>query len=111
MRHRSRKIVAALTVMTAMVGSRPSRAQMTPRIEKRTAVVHGAGYFPVLIRLRTGRLLVVYRSNATALPTSRSPITATANLQRCLHTFIGAQRTASMSDIAPNFPRSAQLEW
>ncbi|MES2391607.1 MAG: sialidase family protein [Acidobacteriota bacterium] len=39
-------------------------AQMKPQVEKRIVVAKGAGYFPVLLRLKTGRLLVVFRSNA-----------------------------------------------
>jgi hypothetical protein len=45
-------------------GGQLSSAQMTPQVEQRIVAVQGAGYFPVLIRLKTGRLLVVYRYGA-----------------------------------------------
>lgn len=64
MKHSRGKIFALAVAIMAAVGSLPSFAQMVPQVEKRTIVVEGAGYFPVLVRLQTGRLLVVYRYGA-----------------------------------------------
>ena len=65
MKHHARKFFGlAVAVVVVILSTPTSSAQMTPRIEKRVVVAEGAGYFPVLIRLKTGRLLVVYRSNA-----------------------------------------------
>lgn len=62
---RSRKFfVIAATALTLIAGLRTSSAQRAPRIEKRVTVMRDAGYFPVLLRLKTGRLLVVYRYGA-----------------------------------------------
>lgn len=55
-----------LLVMATLIGvfGRAACAQLRPEIEKRSVIAHGAGYFPVLLRLTTGRLLVVYRYGA-----------------------------------------------
>lgn len=65
MNHPPRTLVmSAIAALIATFGSQSLPAQITPRIEKRAVAVQGAGYFPVLIRLKTGRLLVVYRYGA-----------------------------------------------
>ena len=65
MTHYARKLLGlAVAVLVGILSTPTSSAQMTPRIENRVVVAQNAGYFPVLIRLKTGRLLVVYRSNA-----------------------------------------------
>ena len=61
-----RKMIAPiLAALVPMIGISPSIAQMNPNVEKRDVAVKGAGYFPVLLRLKTGRLLVVYRYGAS----------------------------------------------
>jgi Neuraminidase (sialidase) len=61
----SRKIVVSTVLaLVAIPGSPFLTAQMTPRVEKRVIVATDGGYFPVLLRLQTGRLLVVYRYGA-----------------------------------------------
>lgn len=66
MKHHSRKFLGlAVAVLAWVLGTSRSSAQLTPRVEKRVVVTQGAGYFPVLLRLKTGRLLVVFRSNAS----------------------------------------------
>src|SRR5215475_7278000 len=51
-------------MLAAIFGTPICSAQITPHIDQRVTVARGAGYFPVLIRLKTGRLLVVYRYGA-----------------------------------------------
>lgn len=59
-------VVPATAVLAAIVSAQTASAQMKPQIEKRVPVVtHNGGYFPVLLRLKTGRLLVVYRWGAS----------------------------------------------
>jgi len=66
MKHQACKFFGiAVAVLAGVLGIATSSAQLTPGIEKRVVVAQGAGYFPVLIRLKTGRLLVVFRSNAS----------------------------------------------
>ena len=66
MKHHARKFFGlALAVLVGIPGTPTSSAQLTPNVEKRVVVAEGAGYFPVLLRLKTGRLLVVFRSNAS----------------------------------------------
>src|ERR1700749_1845506 len=66
MKHHARKFLGLAAVALAGILATPtSSAQLTPNVEKRVVVAEGAGYFPVLLRLKTGRLLVVFRSNAS----------------------------------------------
>jgi Neuraminidase (sialidase) len=58
-------IVPIVAALVPFLGISPSMGQASPSIEKRDVVVKGAGYFPVLLRLKTGRLLVVYRYDAS----------------------------------------------
>lgn len=60
-----RKSIVLIVVACAVIagGSRAILGSM-PTVEKRVTAVQGAGYFPVLIRLNSGRLLVVYRYGA-----------------------------------------------
>jgi len=55
----------AIVALTGILSTSTSFAQLAPTIEKRIVLAEGAGYFPVLLRLKTGRLLVVFRSNAS----------------------------------------------
>jgi sialidase-1 len=61
----SGKIFALIAfAFCAMIACESISTQMIPQVERRTVVAHGGGYFPVLIRLHTGRLIVVYRYGA-----------------------------------------------
>ena len=64
MKQRSRTILLLAVASAIGFFCRASSAQLQPKIEARITVAHGGGYFPVLIRLKNGRLLVVYRYGA-----------------------------------------------
>jgi Neuraminidase (sialidase) len=65
MKHLARKFFGVAAVALAgILSTQTSSAQLKPLILTRSVVAEGAGYFPVLLRLKTGRLLVVFRSNA-----------------------------------------------
>lgn len=59
-------IVPAVAALAAVIGTQTAPAQTKANVDQRVTVVsHNGGYFPVLLRLQTGRLLVVYRWGAS----------------------------------------------